>query len=549
MKVDPSALGAAAQRIAAALTDLVCGDPLHPPLAADGASTGAAARLSTAAATLAALLDAQVAALAGTATQLGTVAARFAEQEALNAASVASLSGAAADAGMSGFAPPPPPPIPDVRPPMPPPAPLPGQMIASAFSAGTPDAGQGFIAGWTRLAAAVEDAAALVRRSAAELPEMWDSEVSTDLVSNHLIGHADALGGSAARAHGIVTQASAHAEQYGQAVADTPSPEEFAAINQQLQLTIQQNAMSGGKLAGAVAALSAKRSGLETQAQQAYAVYHSATDATTASDPSAAGADANQGRDSRPGDAKAPGADGAAGDGAMSPDKAGQMASMLPQLIPTVLGAAGGLVGGAVSMVGQIPQTLMQAGEQVAGMAAQDLSGLGGAAKDGAAKKLDLPRGGQTTTGDAGAGSADVGGGRGETVPVSGSTPPAPVMPSTGASPTLPTIPQGGLPPPAQPTAAATSGGMPMGMPLSGMMGPGGGGAAAGERATRPKKLVVPPEPHTESVTGKVTDRITSVAAAVAGKSAEPHLRPDPPDDDPPPRVLVRRIKLGESDE
>jgi hypothetical protein len=549
MKVDPSALAAAAQRIAAALTDLVGGDPLHPALAADGASTGAATRLSTAAATLAALLDAQVAALAGTATQLGAVATGFTEQEALNAASVASLSSAVRDAGMSGFAPPPPAATPDVRPPMPPPAKLPGQVIASALSAGTPDAGQGFIAGWTRLAAAVEDAAALLRRSAAELPEVWDSEVSTDVVRDHLIGHADALGGTAARTHGIVRQASAHAEQYGQAVADTPSPEEFAAINQQLQLAIRQNAMSGGKLAGAVAALSAKRSGLETQAQQAYSEYHYATDATTASDPSAAGADPGQGRDGAPGGAKAPGADAAARDGAMSPDKAGQMASMLPQMIPTVLGAAGGLVGGAVSMVGQIPQALMQAGEQLAGTAAQGLSGMGGAGKDEAAKKLDLLDGGQTTPGDAGAGSADGGGGGDATVPASGSTPPAPVMPSTGALPTLPTTPQGGLPPPPQPAPPATSGGMPMGMPLSGMMGPGGAGAAAGERATRPKKLVVPPEPHTESVTGKVTDRITSAAAAVGGKPAEPHLHPDPPDDDPPPRLVVRRIKLGESDE
>ncbi len=53
-----------------------------------------------------------------------------------------------------------------------------------------------------------------------------------------------------------------------------------------------------------------------------------------------------------------------------------QLASMQPQLIPTVLGAAGGLVGGALSMVGKVPETLMQAGSQLAGTASQSLGGL-----------------------------------------------------------------------------------------------------------------------------------------------------------------------------
>ena len=63
------------------------------------------------------------------------------------------------------------------------------------------------------------------------------------------------------------------------------------------------------------------------------------------------------------------------GDG-MSPEKAGQLASMLPQLIPALLGAAGGLVGGAVQMIGKAPETLMQAGSQMAGQVSQSLGGL-----------------------------------------------------------------------------------------------------------------------------------------------------------------------------
>ena len=52
MQVDPSGLITAAQRIAEALADVAGGDPAHPPLGADPASAGGAARLSTAAALL-----------------------------------------------------------------------------------------------------------------------------------------------------------------------------------------------------------------------------------------------------------------------------------------------------------------------------------------------------------------------------------------------------------------------------------------------------------------------------------------------------------------
>jgi PPE family len=553
MKVDPSALAAAAQRIAAALDDLTGGDPVHPPLGADAASAGAAARLSAAAATLAALLDAHVAALTGTAAQLDTVAAGFTEQEALNTAAVSALSGTVGDAGVGGFAPPLPPATADVRPPMPPPVPIPGQLISSALSAGTPDGGDAFIAGWTRLAAAVEDAAALLRRSAAGLPESWDSEVATDVVRDHLVSHAQSLGGTATRAYGIVKQAGTHAQQFGQAIADTPSPQEFAAINQQLQLAIQQNAASGGKLAGAVAALSAKKAELETQAQQAYSAYHAATEATTESDPDAAGnwGPGHGGSAGQPGQHGTGGAGGAGGP--MGPDKAGETASQLPQMMSTALGAAGGLVGGAVSMVGQLPQAVMQAGEQLIGQATQGLSGFGGAGKADAAKKLDTPDGEPSHDG-IGAGSG--GGGGRETTPASGSLPPA-VTPSTGLAPTPPTTPGGGLPPPAQPGAPATAGGMPMGIPLGGLMGAGGAGGASGQRAARPKKLVVPPEPHTESVTGKVNDRIGSAATAAGNPPrADTDIDPDPPNDGAPgghspreKRIVVRRINLGDADE
>ena len=63
MQVDPSGLASAAQRITAALAQLPTGDEVHPPLGADPASQGGAARLTSGAATLATLIGEQVAGL------------------------------------------------------------------------------------------------------------------------------------------------------------------------------------------------------------------------------------------------------------------------------------------------------------------------------------------------------------------------------------------------------------------------------------------------------------------------------------------------------
>jgi hypothetical protein len=237
-----------------------------------------------------------------------------------------------------------------------------------------------------------------------------------------------------------------------------------------------------------------------------------------------------------------------AGDEQMIPEKAGQLASMLPQLIPTVLGAAGGLVGGALQMVGKAPETLMQAGSQMAGQVSQSLGGLMKQGLDTG----ELENGSRLLDTGLGAGKGTgAGGGGGATMPTGGgpvSTPPA-VTPTTGPPPNLPSMPSGGLPQPVSPTAGPL-GMMPLGMPLGGLAGAGHGGGAGGhggqEPPQRAKKVVVPPEPHTESVTGKVNaDRIAFSAGASEGRD------PEPPDDDPPksPRPVVRRITMPPRDD
>ena len=71
---------------------------------------------------------------------------------------------------------------------------------------------------------------------------------------------------------------------------------------------------------------------------------------------------------------------------------------------------------------------------------------------------------------------------------------------------------------------------MPMGMPIGPMMPMGAGSPGGGQHQKRQRAndVVVPRIPHTESVTGKVSeDRI-----AVSSTASRP---PGPPDDDPPP--------------
>ena len=212
-----------------------------------------------------------------------------------------------------------------------------------------------------------------------------------------------------------------------------------------------------------------------------------------------------------------------------------------------MLGAAGGLVGGAFGSLGKVPETLMQAGSQWPAWR-QSLGGLmkpawtpGGGEVRAAGHGLLRKGSGAGGRGGGGAGTMPAGGGGSTSLPA--------VRPTTGPPPKLPTMPAGGLPAPAQPSSpAGGSGMMPMGMPLGGMAGARprwrGRGSGRPGAAARPKKVVVPPEPHTESVTGKVNaDRI----ALSGGARADP----EPPDDDPPasPRPVVRRITMPSRDD
>jgi PPE family len=552
MQVDPTGLALAAQRIADVLAELMGGDPAHPPLGADPASAGAAVRLSTAGALLVAAIGEQALGLAATAAQLLNVSTMFEVQDLYNKSGLEKL-GIPDMVSVTGWAPSAPPMPPDIRPPLVPPPPVPGEALATAVHSGDPNAGEAFISAWTQLVSALQGAADTVRSLGEQLPEQWDSPVSTDAVRDHLYRYADALDTSASRAHTLAWQASRHGEQNAQARNDIPSPQQFAQLRQQIQTVSAANIASGGKYAAQLSQLLGEKTALDTKATQGYNAFHSETEATTAGD--GEGVDGVAGPGGVPGDpATGTGTDprkaGKAGD-EMSPEKAGQLASMLPQLMQTLMGAAGGLVGGAVQMVGKAPETLMQAGSQLAGTASQ---GLGGLMKPGL-DKGELEKTSRPFDSGPGAGRSAGEGAAGGTMPAGGGLGSAggiglpAVTPTTGPPPHLPSMPSGGLPQPVSP-AAGSSGMMPMGMPLGGLGGAAQGGGAGGHGGQAPpqrtKNVVVPPEPHTESVTGKVnSDRI---AMSSTGRDG---TEPEPPDDGPSqsPRPVVRRITMPSRDD
>ena len=185
-------------------------------------------------------------------------------------------------------------------------------------------------------------------------------------------------------------------------------------------------------------------------------------------------------------------------------------------MLPQALQSIGGMAGGMAGMAGQIPQQLMQSGQGLMQAAQQGLGGLMGkgptdaelSKKAGDLNSDELSKAG----GGGGAGSGGGGGGVGDTHPAGALGPP--VTPSTSHTP--PAMPAGAAPPPTTPapSGGTAMGGMPMGMPMSGMMGHGQGGGDGADKVAADRKIVTPPQPHTEQVTGRVPDRTAAAAEA-----------------------------------
>ena len=553
MKVDVPGLIAAAQKLLGLATSAQGLLAETGPLAADPTSAGAAARLQTASLQLWGAACAQAYSLHKAAVHLIMIAAKFGGQDEINAAGLTMLvvpSLAADDATLATLEPVPLIP-PDIRVPMPPVPPVTGEVFSQQITTGSAANGVGFSNTAANNGIAIDTAAMTVREVAAAVPELWDSPVGTDALAGRLNEHVTALNAIADRWFELADQARKHADDYSQTAAATPKPQEFAD-----KIDAFNRAQAAGNTIAASQALQ-ERGALDERARAEAARYAGVTETTTspngAGTPQAAGARGAGAGGAPAGAGAAPtgGGGGPAGQPQLAKagaaevgqaGQAGQDAGQLAQMLPQALGAIGGMAGGMAGMAGQVPQALMQTGQGLAQAATQGMSGLASknAANAGPAEKVGefTPEERSEAEGGGGAG----GGGGGATHPAGALGPP--VIPST--SHTAPSMPSGAAPPPTTPTATGGSaiGGMGMGgMPMAGMMPHGQGGGDGPDKVAADKKVVTPAQPHTEPVTGRVSDR-TAAAAEASRSRAEADS-----DDDPPPRgPVVRRITLAPLD-
>jgi hypothetical protein len=555
MKVDVPGLMAAAQKLLGLATSAQGLLAETAPLAADPTSGGAALRLDTASMALWGAACAQALSLHTAATHLMMVAAKFATQEEINTYGLTMLEGVskATDDVALATLPPVPALPPDVRMPISPGTPLTGEGFAHLVHKGSAANGVGFSNTSTNNGITIDTAAMTVREVAAAVPELWESPTGTAALTGRLNEYVTNLNAIADRWFALGDQSRRHADDFSQTVSATPKPEEF----QQAHTEFNQ---ATNPIAKSQAALALGR--LESLATAEASRYAGVTDATTgvgtpqapapgvpagAGVPAAAGTGAGAGASAQgaagQGQQLAPSAAAEAGQAGEAGDPAGQLAQMLPQ----ALGAIGGMAGGLAGMAGQIPQQLMQAGQGLAQTAQQGLGGLMSknatdaelTKKAGDFKAGDLSKEGLGAGGAGGGG----GGGVGDTHPAGGLGPA--VIPST--SHTSPTMPAGAAPPPTTPapSGGTAMGAMPMGMPMSGMMGHGQGAGDGADKVPADKKVVTPSQPHTEAVTGRVPDR-TAAAAEAARTRADSESDSD---DDPPPRgPVMRRITLAPLD-
>jgi hypothetical protein len=514
MKVDVAGLVAAAQKLLGLATSAQGLLAQTAPLAADPTSDGAAARLDMASMQLWGAACAQAYSLQKAAGHLIMIAQKFGTQEELNAAGLNVM--------------------------------LPGALSGEGFSQlvhnGSADRGASFNTTATNNGTAIDSAATSVREVAALVPELWESPVGTAALAGRLTEHVTALNTISDRWFELADEARKHADDYSETVAATPKPQEFTdahtAFDQATDPVSKSQAGAAlGRLEARATVEATRYAGvteISTSPKSPAAAQAPAVGAGGGGVPAGAGAAATP-------QAAAPAQAQLAKAGAAEAGQAGEGAGQLAQMLPAALGAIGGMAGGMAGMAGQVPQALMQTGQGLAQTASQGLSGL--ASKKATDAELTKAVGDlrpDELSKAKGAGGSGGGGGGGDTHPAGALGPP--VTPST--SHTAPTMPSGAAPPPTttKPTGGSAMGGMGMGMPMGGMMPHGQGGGDGAERVAADKKVVTPPQPHTEPVTGRVSDR--TAAAAEASRT-----RADTEDDDSPPRATVlRRITLAPLD-
>jgi PPE family protein len=159
-------------------------------------------------------------------------------------------------------------------PPMSPLAPMTGEAHATALHSGQGSGSLRTLADyWTTQAASFDNIAGETSQTAAAVDEHWsDSGVHT--AGKKTAVHGNWWSEMAGHARSLASAANDAADQHDQAVATTPTPQQFTAAHTQLQQAQAANQASGGLLSGLVSQAAAFLALLQSQATEALTGYH-----------------------------------------------------------------------------------------------------------------------------------------------------------------------------------------------------------------------------------------------------------------------------------
>jgi hypothetical protein len=539
--VDPDGLAAAGTALAAWQT--AAGPPPGAvPAGADSVSNSVAAHLSAHSASLDALLNhGQQVRTAGGAATMHT-AASFAMQDQANADLIAgstSMSGPAAGSApsesVSGPA------LPGI-PQFAPPSMASGETHSTLLHTGPGAQPIRDLANYLQsLASTLNTISADITQAGNAIDASW-SDGSQQAGSN-TVGHANWLSDIAGYANRLVTASNAAADAFEQALASTPTPQEFADAHSQLNQAVQANNASGGLMSGMVSASAARLAELQGQATDAHAAHHTAS--STAMNSVGGPQQPTQQIANGGGGGNTGGYSGLGGPGPVSSGGLGSVGSGGYSGLGGAAGAAGA-AGGAGGLLGGLGgagglQSMLPMLAMLPMMGMTPLMALGGLGRQNTPSNLGaaagLSPGMSPDPGLAGGlggtlPAADLGGG------VGGAMEPGGGVVASALPMTSPHSPSAGgisgafggatIPAEAAGTAAASAaggGGSAYPPPMMGGQGAGGTGAERDMRLFPDRRVVSRPVPNSEAVFGELPrerrPRAKRAAAAEGAKTKE----------------------------
>ena len=277
--------GLAADGAALAARQAIDAAPACEPAGADIVSVAVAAQLSAHLTSAALLINhaQQLRAAGGAVTQHTAASLRAVDEAAaaVIAGTTMSMSMSEAASGLAATSSALPAPVLPAIPSMPPAATATGEAQATALYSGPGAASLRQLGiDWQSWATTLDDVAGETSQTAASIDAHWSDGIQQAGAAT--AAHGSWLSGMAAQVRALASAADEVADHYDQAIAATPSPQEFTDAHTQLAQLTAANSANHGLLSSQVSAAAAALAQLQSQATEAAHAYYTAA-ATTMS--------------------------------------------------------------------------------------------------------------------------------------------------------------------------------------------------------------------------------------------------------------------------